>query len=126
MQKFMMYSTDNAILLQKIYRHKIVHLSAPKTAMLYNGKVVTWVYNENNPEKHLVIDSAPYDIDIFGYGKIHCDQYHTISIWKLKDDIIDSVKRPTAGYLKSLEADPALQSNFVHAINQIYDPVITD
>jgi hypothetical protein len=44
----------------------------------------------------------------------------------LKDDIKNSVIQPEVGYLKDLKDKTNLQNKFVTAINQIYDPVITD
>jgi hypothetical protein len=60
-----------------------------------------------------------------GSGKINSDAQYIISILKLKDDIKNSVVRP-GGYMEDLRNKPALRSNFVKAINQIFDPVITD
>lgn len=44
MRCFMNYSADQAELLQKLYRHKLVHLAQPKTAVAHSGKMVTWCH----------------------------------------------------------------------------------
>ena len=49
-----------------------------------------------------------------------------MSIHVLKDDIKNSVTHPKDGYLEDLRDNTDLQNKFVTAINQIYDPVITD
>ena len=120
------YSKDEAILLQKMYRHKIVHLSAPKAALLYNEKIISWSHNEMAPEKHLSIVDSSGDIDIYGFGNIHYDRGRIVSIWRLREQITDSVIRPMNGYLAQLEANTDLQNKFVTAINQIFDPVVID
>jgi len=49
-----------------------------------------------------------------------------ISIVTLKDDIKNTVVRSPDGYMQDLRNNNDLQSKFVTAINQIFDPVITD
>lgn len=126
MEKYLRYPKDKLSLLLKIYRHKIVHLSQPKFAMLYNNQIVAWKYDDNIPAKHLTID--PISIDVLipgGVGKIHCSAQYIVSISAFKDDIKTSVLSPN-GYLQDLRNDTDLRNKFVIAINQIYDPVITD
>jgi hypothetical protein len=59
-------------------------------------------------------------------GKIYCNAQYIISIVRLKDDIKNSVVRSPGGYMEDLRNNIDLQSKFVTAINQIFDPVITD
>jgi hypothetical protein len=59
-------------------------------------------------------------------GKIHCDAQYIVSIAVLLKDITHSVIRCQGGYLDDLSNDADIQSKFVKAINQIYDPIITD
>jgi hypothetical protein len=40
MKKFMKYSPDDALLLQRIYRHKLVHLAMPKAVILHKGQLI--------------------------------------------------------------------------------------
>jgi hypothetical protein len=124
MEKYLNYPKDKLCLLQKIYRHKIVHLSQPKFAMLYNKQILSWKHDENIPSMHLPIDPTAGDVIIpGGLGKIHCDEQYIISILVLKNDIKKSVILSPGGYLEDLKEDADLQCKFVTAINQIYDPV---
>jgi hypothetical protein len=95
--------------------------------MLYNRQIIAWKHDEGIPSKHLTIDHTPGDVIIpGGVGKIYCDAQYVISILVLKDDIKNSVVRSPAGYMDDIKNNTELQSKFVTAINQIYDPVITD
>lgn len=77
----------------------------------------------NPTSKHLTIEQKPDDATILGsFRKIHCDAQYIISIKALKNDIKPSVTQ----YLADLKNDVDLQNKFVTAINQIYDPVVTD
>jgi hypothetical protein len=127
MEKYLKYPRDKLRLLQKIYRHEIVHLSQPKFAMLYNKQLIAWKHDESIPSKHLTIDQTQGDVVIPGsFGKIHCDAQYIVSVLILKDDIKDSIIRSPDSYMEDLSNNADLQGKFVTAINQIYDPVITD
>jgi hypothetical protein len=127
MEKYMNYPEDKRRLLQKIYRHKIVHLSQPKFAMLYNKQIIAWKHEEGVTSRHLTIDPTPGYVNIPGRScKIYCNAQYIISIVTLKDDIKNSVERSPGGYMEDLRNNTDLQSKFVTAINQIFDPVITD
>jgi hypothetical protein len=123
-EKYMNYPEDKRRLLQKIYRHKIVHLSQPKFAMLHNKQIIAWKQEEGVIS---TIDPTPGYVNIPGRsGKIYCNAQYIISIVTLKDDIKNSVVRSPDGYMEDLRNNNGLQSKFVTAINQIFDPVITD
>lgn len=95
--------------------------------MLYNKQVIAWKYEEGVTSRHLTIDQTPGYVNIPGrYGKIYCNARYLISIITLKDDIKNSVERSPDGYMEDLRNNTDLQSKFVTAINQIFDPVITD
>jgi hypothetical protein len=96
--------------------------------MLYNGKLLAWEHNENFPSKHLTIEhlKADVDVDIFGLSKIRCQGKFIVSIRVLREDVKKSVIKSPGGYLEDLNNDPELQSKFVTAINQIYDPILVD
>jgi hypothetical protein len=127
METYLDIPKDKVRLLQKIYRHKLVHLSQPKFAMLHDKQILAWKHDEDIPEKHLTIDPISGDILLpTDIGKIHCDAQYIVGISALKDDIKDSVLRSPGGYLEDLRNNSDLQIKFVTAINQIYDPVITD
>ena len=125
MKDFLKYQPDKLRLLQKIYRHKIVHLSQPKPAMQYNNQIIAWKHDENDPSKHLTIDPTPGTGYIYGKVKIQCDGLYIVSIWALKDDIKGSVLRSGDGYLAKLSTDVQLQTKFTDAVNQIFVPAIT-
>ena len=85
-------------------------------------------HNENFPSKHLIIEHliADADVDIFGLSNIRCQGKFIVSIRVLREDIKKSVIKSPVGYLEDLNNDPELQSKFVIAINQIYDPILVD
>lgn len=118
----MYYADDRIYLLQKIYRHKIVHLSQPKSAMLTNGVLLTWETHHDNRSKHLGIKRLPG----VRQGQIPWQGKFIVSIRSLQDDIKESVTRTPKGYLEDLKYDVDLQKKFLLAINQIYDPLLTD
>jgi hypothetical protein len=45
MEDYLNYPRDKLRLLQKIYRHKIIHSSQPKFAMLYNKQIIAWKHD---------------------------------------------------------------------------------
>jgi hypothetical protein len=69
---------------------------------------------------------ADVDVDIFGLSKIRCQEKFIVSIRVLREDVKKSVIKSPGGYLEDLNNDPELQSKFVTAINQIYDPILVD
>ena len=119
-------------LLQMLFRHKIVHLSEPKTSIHYKGKVIGWRHDETNTHKNehlqIVYPNPPRKLhsDIYGKTTIYGDGEFVISILQFEEEIKDSVTRSTDGYLNKLRADPKLQKKFETAINQIFDPKIID
>jgi hypothetical protein len=78
-----------------------------------------------NTRAHLIIFKTTKEKTSPSY-KPDCYNHGRISIVTLKDDIKDSVKRSPDGYMEDLRNNTDLQSKFVTAINQIFDPVITD
>ena len=68
MTEFMKYTKENAFLLQKIYRHKMVHLGMPKIGILHGDKIISWSLHDTNPGNHLTIDYS--DIDDIPIGKV--------------------------------------------------------
>jgi hypothetical protein len=95
--------------------------------MLYDKQILAWKHDENFPANHLTIEPTPGDVILpMGLGRIHCDAQYIVSIVVLSKDIKDSVMRSPGGYLEDLRNNSDLQTKFVSAINQIYDPVITD
>ena len=119
---FFDYSKDRLDPLIKVYRHKLVHLSEPKPIFFYNNnqQILFWKHNENEPSKHLTIESLPQQVNIL--GSLYPAANFTISIRRLVEDIKNSVIQTPKGYLADLKNERLLQYNFVRAINQIFDP----
>jgi hypothetical protein len=76
MKDFLKYPLDKLRLLQKIYRHKIVHLSQPKPAMLLDNQIVAWMHEERDPSKHLTIDLS---WSIIKFSPIYTYSYISLS-----------------------------------------------
>jgi hypothetical protein len=94
---------------------------------LYNKQIIAWKHDEKEPSRHLTVVPTSGDVYLpVKLGRIHCDAQYIVSIRVLKDDIKNSITRPKDGYLEDLKDNTDLQNKFVTAINQIYDPVITD
>jgi hypothetical protein len=124
MRDYLKYPSDKILLLQKLYRHKVVHLSQPKAVIEYNNQNIGWCHDENQPSRHLTFDLTPGIVDLYGKGKISCNGQFLVSVWQLKDDIRDSVIRQPDGYIENLRIDGKLQNRFATAINDIFNPSI--
>ncbi len=56
MKEMMKYTENQCNLLQKMFRHKLVHLASPRTVFNYKGMKYTWHYDHDSSEKHLCIE----------------------------------------------------------------------
>ena len=123
MKDMMHYTEDQCHLLQQVFRHKIVHLAGPRTAYNYKGKIITWHYRHDSPEKHLSIESTPSGGYVQPTSKIKQNITHVfwISIKLLLEDIIQSYKGPN-GYYSTLQADPILRKKFDEAVFDMFSP----
>jgi hypothetical protein len=123
MQCFMNFTTDQAKLLQKLFRHKLVHLAQPKPVVAYSGKMVTWRYEHNDASQHLQLIKLPCPAtqQIASGLSLTIDHEFVTSIAHLVKDVTESVRRP-GGYLARLKIDPTLRGYFEMAISQIYAP----
>lgn len=91
---FMSYPELEATLIQKVFRHKLVHLAHPLPVAKYGKEQYEWCYHHNERSRHLKIDKDRENgVSIF-----------QISIWSLVEDIVDSVLGPN-GYLHCLSRD---------------------
>jgi hypothetical protein len=136
MEKFMKnnsvpYSAYQVELLQKIYRHKVVHLAQPKPVVEINSENITWRYYEEDLSNHLKIETTPTPQPITAFTlpyPMNFNKIFVISILKLARDIEDSVLRPFDGYWDMLVNNTVgddgrpLQDCFDDAIRKIYDP----
>ena len=124
MKQMMHYTEDQCILLQKVFRHKLVHLANPNYVYAHdNKKKITYHFRNNNPKKHLSLESIPSPAYYKPTSKIRQDVTHKfwISIKRFSADIIQSVDGPI-GFLSKLKADPRLRKNFDDAIFDIFSP----
>lgn len=129
MVDMMHYSSDQASIIQKIFRHKIIHLSTPKAIIKYQGMLIGWKYNHQDRKEHLTLTKFPstqhYMIDT-RQGTIltiDYDYQFTIGIKDLQEDIVNSVVGKP-GYLDALSRSTTLQMNFEKALREIYDPAL--
>jgi hypothetical protein len=135
MQKFMKnngtpYTAYEIKLLQKFYRHKVVHLAQPKPLVEMGTDKITWRYDDEDLSNHLKIETTPTPQPITAFTlpyPMYFNKIFVISILKLAHDIEDSVLRPTNGYwdmlIKNTTVDGRpLQDCFDDAIRDIYDP----
>jgi hypothetical protein len=123
------YSEYQASLLQKIYRHKVVHIAQPRPLIEIGTNKITWRYDDEDLTKHLSIETAlnPQPITAFLTPyPMYFNQIFVISILKLAQDVEDSVYRPKDGYWDMLlnnssVEERALQDNFRDAVSDMYD-----
>ena len=118
MKDMMDYTQNDCNLLQKIFRHKLVHLAGPNSVFKNNGDRITWHYAGDLPERHLNLKSevpggwiAPENTRI----KHKVTHKFWISLEKLVEDIKQSVLKPD-GYFSKLKTDPTLRENLDDAV----------
>lgn len=112
MTEVMRYPEEKAQLLQKVFRHKIVHLAQPLPRKKHNGKIYTWGYHHDLRDAHLsVVPTGSTD-----------ELRFWISIWTLVEDVVHSVQKPK-GYLHRLETEADLRTKFETAYEQIANPL---
>ena len=124
MKQMMHYTEDQCILLQQVFRHKLVHLANPNYVYAPdNNKKITWHFRNDSPEKHLSLESIPSPAYYKPTSKIRQNVTHKfwISIKHFSDNIIQSVDNPN-GFLFKLQADPTLRNNFDDAVFDIFSP----
>ena len=112
MTGMMKYPEETAELLQKIFRHKLVHLAQPNPRTKHSGKrYLWWGCHESNRNLHLKIEPTGQ--------KDECR--FCISIWDFVVDIEDSVFGSN-GYMDQLTRNVEnLQPNFKKAHKQIME-----
>lgn len=111
-KKYLYYGDLEIELLQKIFRHKLVHSGQPKPIYKSSdGKLYLWRYIHNSRQDHLNIDVIDEHKKLYSF---------TLSIYSLVEDIKDSVFSPE-GYLHKLKTNPTLQNNFRKVYKKIYE-----
>ena len=124
MKDVMNYDDTQVKILQRQFRHKLVHLSEPEPIIEYNEELIAWKINwDHDPNRHLqiveLLSPAPYPAP-FGIN-YQIKKEFWLSIPDFVEDICRSVKG-TDGYLDRLKKDPKLQSYFKIAIMQMHAP----
>jgi len=127
MVDMMQYTGDQASILQKVFRHKIIHLAMPKAVIEYQGKMIGWKYYHQNRKEHLKLAKFPatqhFTIDT-RQGPIltlDYDYEFSIGIKDLQEDTANSVLGKN-GYFAALNKETNLQTNFEKALKEMYDP----
>ena len=112
MLDFMKYPELEAKLIQKVFRHKLVHLAQPLPMAKYDNKQYLWKYFHNDRNMHLRIkEELSTGINVFH-----------ISIWSLVEDIADSALGPN-GYLEQLSKDTNEGSALRDAFDKAYGDI---
>ena len=124
MLDLMQYTDEQVRLLQKLFRHKVVHLAQPKAALEDNGRIISWHYKHTGDPLHLTVCRLPPGcyVEITPTWKVAADHQFRLDIDRFASEIIASAITPPDCYLERLKADPVLQQKFGAAISQIYDP----
>ncbi len=124
MKDLMGYTPDECRLLQKIFRHKLVHLAGPNSVFKNNEDKITWHYARDLPERHLQLTSLLQGLTIRPENtRIIHKVTHTfwISLEKLVEDIKQSVQKPD-GYISRLETDSTLREKLDDAVWDMFSP----
>lgn len=106
MNDFMDYGINESKMIQKIFRHKLVHLSQPSPIVIKDGKNITWKIHHSEIEKHLnpdLLKNGTFNISII--------------------DLVNDIEKSTKKYLISLKKDNNLQQQCEKALSQIYEPL---
>jgi len=110
MVEVMKYPEEKVELLQKVFRHKIVHLAQPMPSVSFDGKKYSWwLCHGVDYQLHLKIEPT----------QIKNEFVFKMSIGLLVNDIIDSIFTPN-GYLHRLEREQSLQRKFRKAYQEIF------
>jgi hypothetical protein len=124
MKNYMNYTAENVEHVQKIFRHKVVHLAIPNPIFKDSqNRIVTWWYMHGDNPLHLTIKpTAPNsELTVTPTWKIPYDHEFYLSIERFVKDIKNSVDDGAGhGYLARLKNSTALQSRFKDAICEIY------
>ena len=110
MLEFMRYPELEAKLIQKVFRHKLVHLAQPLPIAEYDGRKYSWCYLHNDRSQHLklVADNVT-GLSIF-----------RVSIWSFTEDIVDSIFGPN-GYLEIMSSNTTEGQQLRDRFQKAYD-----
>jgi hypothetical protein len=120
MQHFMGYSEEQARLLQKVFRHKLVHLASPKPAIRDGNRRVAFGYSHGRLSEHLAIRKLPHPVEIGITPQFTVEADHAFNIGMAQ--FVDDIARGGREYLQRLRTDSTLRGKFQRAFLQLYHP----
>jgi len=110
MTGIMRYPEQAAKLLQKVFRHKLVHLAQPNPVTKYdNKKYLWWTCHEVNRRLHLKIEKTSKESEFV----------FRVSIGAFVEDIIDSIWSSNGYFDQLIKNTGNFQRNFKEAHKQI-------
>ena len=124
---FMNYPDPIPMLLMGLFRHKLVHLAAPKIVFEFEDNTsrkhnVLWNYTHNTPGKHLELQGVAGTANIDnGLWVLPYDQSFWLDITSFASDIINSALGSN-GYLAQLKTNAKMRVLYAAAVNDLYDP----
>ncbi len=102
--KYIGYSREQTLLLQEIYRHKLVHTGLPTSFFKHNEEVFTWTIHYDNRNFHLKITEN---------GQARC---FNISIRDFGQDLINGMIK----YLDELEVNDCLKQKYKKTLHELW------
>jgi len=122
MRRFMGYTKEQANLLQRVFRHKIVHLAQPNFVTKFENLRIAWQTINIGSEKHLELRKnlkgflSDKFLKAHSDSKIEINSEFAVSIEFFKNDVISSIDK----YLQQLKKETYLQDYFEEAIAEIF------
>lgn len=132
MRRFMGYTPEQVRLLQRQFRHKLVHLAQPKPLVEDRGRLIAWRYWHERADRHLQLIPWPAAaqeslewVAVAPSGLVPVPDFEfNVSIAHLVQDIVISAAGP-GGLLEGLrEQKPGseLHRRTRRAVEQLLDP----
>ncbi|HZA70114.1 MAG TPA: hypothetical protein VE548_10480, partial [Nitrososphaeraceae archaeon] len=112
---------EQAELILKVFRHKLVHLAELGPLSRYKGKTIGWQYDHEYTLDHLTLLNLQGETVTKLGPTEHVDQVFTLGITQFMQDIRCSVFKP-GGYLDKLKTDADTFRLCKDAIREIDTP----
>ena len=125
MEELMNYTSEQAELILKVFRHKLVHLADPAPLSLYKDKIVAWRYYHGYTLDHLTLLDDQGEVIIKLGSFVHFDQVFTLGITQFMQDIRCSVFKP-GGYIEKLRTEADTFQRCKDAICKIDTPQLIE
>jgi hypothetical protein len=118
----MHYSNEQVRLLQKIFRHKLVHLAQPLSVLEDNKRRIRWHYWHTGAPGHLDVVplKRPEEIALTASWKIRVDHEFRLDVDRFKQEIVHAAAINQDCYLNRLTGDPSLRAKFATAARQMF------